>query len=656
MFLINKLNSNHVIDFAAEELKKYLRMMMPEGGDIIISYSPDANDGFRLGLMQELGLDVSDAKDTELDDILFIDCDVNGGIIAGDNPRSVLLAVYEYLRQNGCRWLYPGVDGEYIPLKNIVPVSLRHKPSFRYRGQCNEGAESQRAMLETIDFAPKLGMNVYMLEFRVPTYYYDCYYDHTLNEENRSPEHVSKTQILQWKRQCETEIAKRGLQFHDIGHGWTVDSFGIDSSAIWSKIDVNQLSEESLRYMPMINGKRGLFNAQPVNTQFCMSDPEARKLFVDYVTDYIEKHSNSDYLHVWLADGRNNHCECDDCKKKTPSDYYVILLNELDAKLTERSISTRLVFVAYFDTLWAPVVEKLNNPDRFALLMGPITRDYTKTVSNDPRMVRKPLFNRNKNKYPKGLEEYLSHVYDWNKIPHGSNISYEYHFWVQQCFDMSGLYLARRINEDIKAYKNFSFDGIIEDGSQRSAFPNGVAFYSYARTLYDSTLTADDIIGDYFSHAYGEDWRLFRDYLDKLSDAIPFELLTVGLELMTPGDEDEKLSKVLDGRYTKNLENVRLITAEGRKLIFDHYNSNDRVKTVSVRLLEKHADYCDLISDALIERTKGNASLARELYNKARIAFGKNEAQIETYFDHFLYFDAIRLIFSVSSSKEAKST
>jgi hypothetical protein len=97
MLTINKLCADNVIDFAAEELKKYLRMMMPESGDIKISYSPDATDGFRLNLKQNAGLDISDAENPELDDIIYIDCDENGGLIAGDNPRSVLLAVYEYL-------------------------------------------------------------------------------------------------------------------------------------------------------------------------------------------------------------------------------------------------------------------------------------------------------------------------------------------------------------------------------------------------------------------------------------------------------------------------------------------------------------------------------------------------------------------------------
>ena len=144
MYQIYKITSSPVVDFAAEELKKYLRMMMPRGGEIAIRYDPNATEGFRLGLMADFGLDTSEAEDLELDDILHIDCDVQGGIIAGDNARSVLLAVYRYLTINGCRWLYPGVDGEFISVKDIESVKYHKMADCRYRGQCNEGAESQQ--------------------------------------------------------------------------------------------------------------------------------------------------------------------------------------------------------------------------------------------------------------------------------------------------------------------------------------------------------------------------------------------------------------------------------------------------------------------------------------------------------------------------------
>ena len=53
MYRIYKINDSTVVDFAAEELKKYMRMMMPDCGEIVIKRQLDATEGFRLGLMME---------------------------------------------------------------------------------------------------------------------------------------------------------------------------------------------------------------------------------------------------------------------------------------------------------------------------------------------------------------------------------------------------------------------------------------------------------------------------------------------------------------------------------------------------------------------------------------------------------------------------
>ena len=232
---------------------------MPEGGDVKIAYNPEAVDGFRLGLMQDFGLDTSDAENTELDDILYIDCTEDGGIIAGSNPRSVLLSVYEYLRQNGCMWLMPGVDGELIPIKNIKPVKYRHKPSMRYRGWCNEGTEFQQCMLDAIELAPKLGLNVFMLEFRIPSGYYTRYYNHQFNEANRTPEPITTEQIIQWKTQTEIEIQKRGLQFHNIGHGFTIDPFKIPGTEQYQiKQEDSIIPEETKKHLALFEANADL--------------------------------------------------------------------------------------------------------------------------------------------------------------------------------------------------------------------------------------------------------------------------------------------------------------------------------------------------------------------------------------------------------------
>ncbi|MBO5269522.1 MAG: DUF4838 domain-containing protein, partial [Clostridia bacterium] len=445
MLLIHKITSDSTVDFAAQELQKYLRMMMPECGDVRIDYAPDAKDGFRLGLMQDLSLDVSDVADTALDDLLYVDTDEHGGIIAGDNPRSVLLAVYEFFRQNGCRWLFPGVDGEKIPMRQIRPVRYRHAPSCRYRGPCIEGAISQELLLSTIDFLPKVGMNVFMMQFFVPTVFYTRYYTHARNTV-LSPEPVSAETMLQWKTAAESEMAKRGIEFHDVGHGFTVAPFGIDVSSGWTPIE-DTVTEENRKYLALLGGERTLYKGVALNTQFCMSSAEARKKVADYVADYAEKHPSASYIHVWLGDSHNNHCECENCARETVSDLYVTLLNDIDAVLTARRLGTRIVFIAYTETSWAPEHETILHPDRFTLMLAPISRSYTRSMTDSVPTL--PPFRRNHVTLPTDLDAYMAHFDAWRKTWKGAALCYEYHFWKHQCFDPSGLFLAKRIFEDV---------------------------------------------------------------------------------------------------------------------------------------------------------------------------------------------------------------
>jgi hypothetical protein len=639
MYTINKKIANNVVDYAAEELRKYLRMMMPECGNIEIKYDPYAKDGFCLGLMQDFGLDISDAKEPDLDDILYIDTDEKGGIIAGDNPRSVLLAVYEYLRRNGCRWLMPGVDGEFIPMHDIVAVKYRHAPSCRYRGWCNEGAEYQSDMIEAIEFVPKVGLNVFMMEFFNPVGYYRRYYTHLYNENVRTPEPVSDNQILQWKRQCETELSKRGLSFHDIGHGWTSQPFGINTALRVAPEKAaeltNRYTPEQRQYLALLGDDRLIFRGAPNWTQFCMSNAKARKIVAEYVADYAENHSNSDYIHVWLADGVNNHCECENCKKKSPSDFYVMLLNDIDEALTERNLNTRIVYIAYTETMWAPETEKFNNPNRFALLFAPISREYSHSLKYTGRGVKITPYVRNKTVLPNNFDELFTHFKNWTKDWNGANLAYEYHFWKNQVWDVGGVGFSKVINNDIKFYKENGINGVIEDGSQRSFFPSGLAFYTYARTLFDTSLSADEIAEEYLSCAFGEDWRDFYDYLDRLGKAFGLDYLS--------GDRNRGSGRSdwFDPKQVESLEKIPDILEYGRKLIAEHYNSDYRVRTVSVRLLEFHTKYAEFFAKLLMQKAIGNDDEAKKIYEEMRDEIGKGEIAFERWYDQSNFFNHI---------------
>ena len=595
MLFINKITSSSVVDYAAEELKKYIYMMMPEDAQVTIAYAPLAKEGFRVGLMEDMGLNMQDVECPDVDDAIYIDCTAEGGIIAGSNPRSVLIAVYEYLRQNGCRWLFPGIDGEYIPVKNVGEVKYRHVATSRYRGPCIEGAISQQILIDTIEFLPKVGMNLFMMQFFVPTPFFNDYYRRR-NSKIQAPEPVSVETILQWKRAAECEIAKRGLQFYDIGHGWTAAPFNIDCSSAWDAVDESIVPKESIKYLAEVKGRRGLHKSRVLNTQFCMSSTEARERVCRYVTDYAKKHTNVDCIMFSLADSFNNHCECEACRAKTVSDWYVILLNEVDAAFTKEGIDTKLAFCTYTETTWAPVTEKLINTDRFLMEIAPITRKYTESATG--RRCETVPFERNNIKMPSSIDEYMEYVRQWDGAFGGRKYVFEYHFWKHQVFDLSGQKLALRIFEDSEAYSSLGVEGMIGCGSQRAYFPNGFAYYVFARKQFDAALTFDEIKEDYYSHAYGEDWKRFYDYLAEIEEAISFAYLEGECS------EDRSISPFYNRKVAENMKNkIPEILARGKELISEHYNSDYRVRTVSVRLLDEHAEYV--------------SRLARTLYFKA---------------------------------------
>ena len=644
MYHIYKIASNTVVDFAAEELKKYLRMMMPRRGDITIEYKPDATEGFRLGLMSDFGLSTAEeTQEPRLDDIVHIDTDENGGIIAGSNYRSVLLAVYDYLKKNGCRWLFPGVDGEFIPVQDIVPVQYHKMADMRYRGQCNEGAESQQVMMESIDFTPKAGLNSYMIEFDIPYIYYEWYYNHKHNDKNRDPEPVSEETVLQWKRACEVEFAKRGIFMHDMGHGWNAEPFGISSAGGWNQNAENPVPEESRQYLAMLNGVRGLYNGVALNTQFCMSNPKARKIVVDYICNYAETATNVELLGISLADGQKGHCECPECQKMRPSDWYVIMLNELDEEMTRRNLPSRLKFGAYSDTAYEPEYNNLKNPARFAMSFAPITRSYTYSVPIHPRVEKLTPYVRNVSGRIGTLEE-LMHRFDlWReRAADCDTYVYDYYFWKPQFYAPGVLSFAKRIREDIFAYRDNGFKGMVIDGSQRCYFPNAFSFYVYGAVLFDNSLSLEELMEDYFSHAYGDQWKTVLEFFQEIDRLMPQTYLEC---LHTPPVP----SNFYKPEMQEQLLAVRAVTDKYAAIFDEHKNMPRRVQTVAMRLMRHYTDFCAGYADFMASKCMGKDDEAKEKAMAFLQEFGKRELALEHYYDHYMASASLMAIVNTKS-------
>ena len=629
MFIINKLRADHVIDYAAEEMKKYLRMMMPECDEVEIRLDPAAAEGFRLGFLQDFGLP-NEAEDPVLDDIIHIDTFPEGGILAGSNSRSVLFAVYRFFRENGCRWLYPGVDGDYVPMQDIVGVQYHKAADHRFRGFCNEGAESQTCMLEAADYYAKLEMNVYMLEWFIPNGYYNRYYTHIHNP-HRIPEPVSDRQVLQWKRQCEAEISKRGLMFHDIGHGWTSRPFGMPcNNSVDNNFEGLELTEAQRSVLALRNGSREVFQKAPLYTNVCMSQPGIRTAIAKEVAQYAASHRNIDYLHVWLSDGANNHCECEECVKLRPSDWYMMIMNEIDRELTQLGLDTRIVFICYTDTMFAPQQITIDNPKRFSLLYAPIARSYNDSVETLDGVPEADPYVRNKWSYPKTSMESFAHLQAWRKTWKGPVFSYEYHFWRHQFLDPGGLALARRLYEDVRSLRVMNLDGYVEDGSQRSGFPNAFPVYIYAETLMNRDCDYDAVAADYFSHIYGEDWKTALKLLQQISEAFDFAYME------SQCCEDPQRSPHYAPSRVGRLSRIFELAARERAVVSTHLNMPYRPQTVSWRLLLRHGEYIEMWARIMIEKAQGNDYRAAELAKEFADTFSKYELEIERYYDHAL--------------------
>ena len=616
------------IQFAASELKKYLRMMMPDRGEIIVEYSCDP-DAIVLDLLKP-----QPGMNPDTDDWIQIDVKDSVGVILGSNPRSILLGVYRYLQKNGCRWLRPGVDGEWIPQKECIPVQDFHQASYRHRGLCIEGAVSYQNMIDNVDWAPKVGYNAYFLEFKTPYTFFDRWYSH-LDNPMRESQHVTLEDVHSRCAMLETEIKKRGLEYHAVGHAWTCEPFGIVGDG-WGRSD-EILPDSIKQYFALINGKRELFHGVALNTNLCYSNEQARKIVVSYCADYAQTHCQIDYLHFWLADGTNNHCECEACSQHSVADWYVKLLNELDEEFRIRGLSTKLVFLIYVDLLWAPTVETIHHPERFSLLFAPITRTYNAPYTTEPYTGELPPFHRNHLIFPKNISENIAYLRKWQEHFQGDSFAYEYYFWRDHYHDPGYYEIGKTISEDIKRLKDIGLDGRISDQTQRSFLPTGFPMYLMGQTLFDASLTFDSLADDYFSYAFGDDWYPCKAYCALLSDKFNPAYMRDHL-----GSSRENLSQtdIHQEAAARFLEIPELVDGF-QTVIQKNRNTGIRARDRSWELMDFHGEMVKRLAKACYHSAMGNKKQAHEAWEKTMEYVWMNEDTVQGEFDGHSFFQAL---------------
>ena len=623
LWKIAKAGGASAIDFAAEELIRCLRAMDENVETALLAftdYDPSVEDVLWLGVCPEIKAEVADP---ELDDAFSVDVKNGCGAIRGSNPRSVLMGVYWFLKELGCAWVRPSADGEIIPKRSAenIEVHLQEKASYRHRGICIEGAVSYEHVSDMIDWMPKVGYNAYFNQFNNPVTFYNRWYAHLDNSLLRG-EPLSARQIEGLRDQSIRELKKRGLLYHAAGHGWTCEPFGIPGEA-WEPLQ-QEISEETIQYLAQVNGKRELWGGIPLNTNLCYSNPEVRRRIAESVAERCSQVPDIDYIQVWLADGTNNHCECENCVKMRPADWYMTLLNEIDAKLTELQLPTKVVFLLYVDLLWEPQQVSLHNPDRFVMMFAPITRTYSASIADAPEFDEEklPPYERNRLQFPKSVSENLAWMRRWRKGFAGDGFDFDYHFMWDHFNDPGYYEMAKILFRDMQSLHKVGLNGMVSCQNQRVFFPTGLGMTAMAAALWDENADFDAMAKDYFQAAFGPEGENVRAYMQQLSNAFDPVYLRGEKAAVNP-ENAKKLAEVagiLDAHrelIAKNAENSALPVGI----------------RASWRYLRYHGELCALVALAFQRKAEGRGKDALEALEKALTYAREHEALLHRVLD-----------------------
>lgn len=569
------------LDFAQYELKRYAATM---GIDPEISFAVDVS-AFDTSRFFRF--------DAKYDDAFSIDVKNGKGTIVATNERSVLLGVYHFLKRQGCRFIHPWEGGEYIPLKDaVLDVDETWYAAKRHRGM-NDGSDfgewqNLDILLRFVDWLPKMMANSFFTEL---TDYYSHFQRICTYPDNpyREPDDLSREQFLVYDKMLIEALKTRGLLRHAAGHGWTTELMGVESQRLES-------DEECLRpeILATTNGEKKFFNKKPLFTNLCYSQEAVRKEFAGRVYQYSVEHPEVDFIHVWLADYFGNFCECEECSKLTPTDWYVKLLNDIDDIFTQHGSDKKIVFLAYFELAYPPIQERLHNSDRFVLMFAPYGRDFSKRYGEEPPKPYTPARNNTYTWSDMDMGLYYSQLRDWKKQFDGDSFVFDYTFVFHECafyhVEASQVGYAKTAYDDNLYLDKLGLNGRVDCANIRCLTPTAVTYQLYFSSLfYGEAVSYDEVMADFFVSCYGEGEPISQ-FLQKTNELMPQECIR---------DEFRGCGRALTDDERANLEKALENTRAFKKELFE-YVPQSMVHRTNCFYFREYLDLLEGIQKAIL--------------------------------------------------------
>jgi hypothetical protein len=515
--------------FAAEELQSYvgqitgasekIPIVIAGGGVIagpaneIIIGRPETNPRLAaLGALSALRLDTN-----FLGDDGYIIKSINTGtnnalILSGSNDRSSLFAVYHLLETCGVRFYgYKSRNGEIVPhltALSIPPLDIVEKPRMKYRFVSDNGfnADNKTELIDVADWGAKNRCNAFML----------------------TPSRAGES----WSQIDLEEVQKRGFLIAGPGH-------------FLARLTPDEkLFATHPEYFPLIKGKRNPVYSPAWGgaTAFCWSNPDAMRIVVGNAVKYFQENPFIDLLAIYPPDGSQHGSQCQDplCSQQTMSDWYLTLLNNIDAALRQLPSHPKLMWISYNEcSVPPPHAQPLDGGKDFILVWCNELRDHREPMDSPA--------NRRASRVLQWKPRLKSIKTDWMKNPGDQNLAAYYRWQNWNHYLTSGGYegsvtvldyynahVAKSLSIPMLDYcqsgpwpdnvmqKDFEFYG-----SQRiSGWQNCTDYYNDKPNSYWNRLSArlmwnpsEDVAAidrDFYGKVYGPAGEVMQDYFTAL--------------------------------------------------------------------------------------------------------------------------------------------